>query len=200
MIPSDFIATIAPDAVSDMHRSGVLASITIAQAALESGWGKYAPGNNLFGIKGSGQEFTTQEYVNGHFVTITDGFRVYDSWLGSIQDHSEFLVENSRYARYGFFDACQNKDYAQAAAALQLAGYATDPNYAEKLIAIIEAHGLSGYDYREEEPEMDWKETILQEAGEKGLIDPTQHNADDPAPKWFILKVVLNAIRYIKGE
>jgi flagellum-specific peptidoglycan hydrolase FlgJ len=157
MIQQIFIDTLAPMAIMDMLRTGVLASITIAQAALESGWGAAAPGNNLFGIKGTGQEFTTQEYENGHFVTVTDGFRVYDSWEGSVIDHGDFLVQNGRYDQAGFFDRCTEKDYIGAAQSLQNAGYATDPKYAAKLVGIIQNWGLAQYDVESdiEEVEID---------------------------------------------
>lgn len=157
MSPQDFISKLAPYAISEQRRTDILASITIAQGALESGWGRSAPGNNLFGIKGSGQEFIAQEYINDHFVTVTDGFRVYDSWEGSVIDHSNFLIENRRYARAGFFECCNNLDYAGAAQALQVAGYATDPQYAAKLISLIRNWGLDQYDLvkaEEEEYEM----------------------------------------------
>jgi flagellum-specific peptidoglycan hydrolase FlgJ len=124
-----------------MRRYGILASVTIAQAALESGWGAYAKGNNLFGIKGTGQIRETREYINHHWITIVDGFRVYDSWEGSIQDHSQFLLQNSRYA-----PVIGQRDYRVASNTLQQGGYATDPEYAGKLIRIIEQHGLIRYD------------------------------------------------------
>ena len=146
MIESEFIAIIAPMAIEDYIDSGVLPSITIAQAALESGWGEHAPGNNLFGIKGTGQEQTTTEYVNGHYISIVAGFRTYDSWEGSVQDHSQFLIENHRYERAGFFRASASFDYVGAALGLQSAGYATDPNYANKLINIIESNNLTDFD------------------------------------------------------
>ncbi|TBL77892.1 hypothetical protein EYB31_16170 [Paenibacillus thalictri] len=80
-------------------------------------------------MKGSGQEFAKQEYVNGHFVTVTDGFRVYDSLI----NHSNFLLSNGRYAAAGFLNCCKYLDYAGATRALQTAGYATDRNYAASL-------------------------------------------------------------------
>ncbi|MFD0682361.1 MULTISPECIES: glycoside hydrolase family 73 protein [unclassified Paenibacillus] len=150
MKAQDFIDILAPMAVAEQKRTGILASITISQGALESAWGAAAPGYNLFGIKGTGQEFTTQEYINGTFVTVTDGFRVYSSWEGSVIDHSNFLIENSRYTKAGFFDRCSVLDYAGAAQSLQAAGYATDPSYATKLISIIESNGLARYDILEE--------------------------------------------------
>ncbi|MFD0680506.1 MULTISPECIES: glycoside hydrolase family 73 protein [unclassified Paenibacillus] len=146
MDKKSFIEILTPLAVDDQKRTGILTSITIAQAALESAWGTIAPGNNLFGIKGTGQELTTQEYINGAFVTIKDGFRVYSSWEGSVTDHSKFLVQNSRYTKAGFFDRCSELDYVGAAKALQTAGYATDANYASKLISIIENNSLAPYD------------------------------------------------------
>jgi len=146
MDKATFIAAIAPLAVREQIRTGVLASVTIAQAALESGWGASAPGNNLFGIKGTGQELASREYVNGHYVDVVGGYRVYDDWEGSIIDHSRYLLENSRYAAAGFFALCAVLDYRGAALALQSAGYATDPAYASKLIGIIETNGLASYD------------------------------------------------------
>lgn len=98
----DFIALMAPLAMADQNRTAVLASITIAQGILESASGASAPGNNLFGIKGKGQELNTKEFVNGEWVTIIDGFRVYDTWSDSICDHSSFLLENARYTNSGF--------------------------------------------------------------------------------------------------
>ncbi|TBL69324.1 hypothetical protein EYB31_36295 [Paenibacillus thalictri] len=178
MNPPDFIAKLAPMAVYDMSRTGVLASITIAQAALESAWGAAAPGNNLFGIKGSGQQLPTQEYMNGSFVTVTDGFRVYDSWEGSVIDHSQFLLAGGRYAAAGFFVYCQALDYAGAAQALQNAGYATDPGYAAKLITMIRQYGLAEFDREGSENKMvfehDWQWKLLGDALDglykKGLI------------------------------
>jgi flagellum-specific peptidoglycan hydrolase FlgJ len=136
-----FLLSIAPAAQEDMQQSGILASVSIAQAILESAWGNSAPGNNLFGIKGSGQQQPTSEFINGQWVRVIDGFRVYDSWLDSIRDHSRFLLENHRYAA-----VIGERDYRKACEALQRAGYATDPNYASKLINIIETNSLAKYD------------------------------------------------------
>lgn len=146
MTNQEFISAIAPDAVEDMVKTKVLASITIAQAYLESNKGKSAPGNNLFGVKGKGQTQSTYEEVNGQMVKIVAGFAVYDSWLDSIKGHSTFLTVNGRYAEAGFFDACKNLDFVGAARALQKAGYATDSSYADKLIAIITTNKLYEYD------------------------------------------------------
>lgn len=121
----------------------------MAQAIIESGWGKYAPGHNLFGIKadsswtGPSDELPTQEYSGGSAYTIMAKFRVYNSWAESIEDHGRFLKNNSRYTQYGMFNA---KDYIGQAQALQNAGYATGSTYANDLINTINEYGLSKYD------------------------------------------------------
>ncbi|NQX60449.1 glycoside hydrolase family 73 protein [Paenibacillus qinlingensis] len=143
-----FIVQIAPAAQANMLAFGILASVTIAQAILESGWGRYAPGNNLFGIKGSGQQQTTQEFINGKWMQIVDGFRVYESWSDSIRDHAILLTNNPRYAKI-----VNEQDYRKASRGLQQAGYATDPHYADKLITIIEGSDLTRFDQVEEERE-----------------------------------------------
>jgi hypothetical protein len=186
----DFIAAIAPYAQAEMKRSGVLASITLAQGALESAWGRSAPGNNLFGIKGSGQQQTTKEFINGQWITIVDGFCVYDDWGGSIRDHSDFLTENHRYTKAGFFEACSRLDYVMAAKALQTAGYATDPQYAAKLIAIIEQHSLNDYDTEVIRILDDIKQQLADltsavEAINKRLEDIDAKLSTNEAPAWF---------------
>lgn len=146
MDKQEFIDLIAPAAVEDMMETGVLASITIAQAALESAWLRSAPGNNLFGVKGKGQTQSTLEEINGQMVRIEAGFAVYDSWLDSIRGHSTFLLVNPRYAAAGFFKACANLDFGGAATALQKAGYATDSHYADKLRELITQNKLYLFD------------------------------------------------------
>lgn len=141
MSPQEFIDRIAPAAVRNMNAFGIPASITIAQAALETGWGSSVKGNNLFGIKGEGITWETREFVDNEWITTVEGFRTYPSWEESIRDHGLFLTERSRYA-----GVIGEEDYRTAARALQEAGYATDPQYAQKLISIIERWNLSAYD------------------------------------------------------
>ncbi|MEK8126292.1 glycoside hydrolase family 73 protein [Paenibacillus filicis] len=188
--PQSFIDSISDEAMADQLATGVLASITIAQAALESGYGQYVKGNNLFGIKGHGSStdalHPTSEYVNGRWVQVVAGFRVYDSWSDSIYDHSRFLLDNPRYALAGFFDAARQLDYAGAARALQKAGYATDPQYANKLISLIERYKLFEYDRQAAEEgglipmrlQHDWQWKQLGDALEglyqKGLLTDRQ--------------------------
>lgn len=142
-----FINKIAPDAVETQRRTGILASLTIAQAILESNWGKVAPGNMLFGIKagkswkGKKQLLWTHEYIKGQRVRVQAWFRAYDSWLDSLLDHAALLTKNARYKK-----VVAAKDYKTACREVQAAGYATDPNYARSLISLIERHGLHQYD------------------------------------------------------
>lgn len=113
----------------------------VAQAALETGWGKSAIGNNVFGIKvgptwrGKKQLVTTREFVNGQYVVVQDWFRDYDSMAESFADHFTFLSTNSRYSRvFDLDDKMSDGDYFSE---LQKAGYATDPNYAVSLNAML---------------------------------------------------------------
>ncbi|MBB5508174.1 glycoside hydrolase family 73 protein [Paraburkholderia atlantica] len=147
MTPKDFIAAVAPAAKTCCSQTSIPVSFTIAQAALESGWGAHAPGNALFGIKatpdwkGATQTQTTCEVVNGKTVTVSAVFRAYPDWLASIQDHAKFLTGNPRY-RPAFAYTC-GINFAKA---VQAAGYATDPDYANKIASIIRAHGLGSLD------------------------------------------------------
>lgn len=147
----DFIAKVGAQASADMKQSGVLASLTLAQAILESNWGASAltvKANALFGIKAdskwSGKTYTiaTKECYDGvNFVTVNAKFRAYSSWEQSIADHAAFLTGLSRYAA-----VIGERSYKKACAAVHKAGYATDPGYADKLIRLIETYGLTAYD------------------------------------------------------
>lgn len=148
----EFINSIKDGAIASMKKYGILASITIAQAILESNWGNSTlakESKNLFGIKaiggwrGAKKGYATYEYYNGKKTLVNDYFRVYNSFAESIEDHALFLVNNFRYKQHGFFSA---KDYIGQANALQEAGYATAPTYAQSLIALIKQYGLDKYD------------------------------------------------------
>lgn len=148
----DFISQVKEGAIASQKKHGVLASITIAQAILESGWGKSKLSiecKNLFGVKaiggwrGAKESYPTYEYYSGRKTLINDYFRVYNSYAESIEDHALFLVNNSRYRQHGFFNA---KDYIGQANALKRAGYATAPTYAQQLISLIDQYSLNKYD------------------------------------------------------
>jgi flagellar protein FlgJ len=148
--PAGFIAAVAPAAQVSAASTRIPASFTVAEGALESGWGAHAPGMNLFGIKadpswhGAITTERTREVINGQSVVVTANFRAYSDWLGSIQDHAAFLMNNPRYKPA--FACVDGASFARAVAA---AGYATDPDYAAKIISIINAHGLVSLDKKE---------------------------------------------------
>lgn len=160
MTREDFIKQIGAAAVEDARKSRVLPSLTIAQAALESNWGKSAlavKGKNLFGIKGEGDAgygmYQTTEYINGKPVSVQAKFRHYSSWLASIRDHSDLFHRLKRYK-----DVVGETDYKKACKAVQAAGYATDPQYANKLISLIETYKL--YEYDREVTKVEVKGTV----------------------------------------
>ncbi len=142
-----FISTVKTGAIKGMLEYGVLASVTIAQAILESAWGSSAPGNMLFGIKwtdGCGydkQLLWTTEYYSGNRTKVQANFRKYNSMADSLEDHAKFLKQNSRYS-----NLLWQRDYKTVCRLIQQDGYATDPNYATSLIGLIEANRLYEYD------------------------------------------------------
>jgi flagellar rod assembly protein/muramidase FlgJ len=148
--PTEFIMRLTKPAVESQRTSGVPASITIAQAALESAWGDSGlakAGNNLFGIKADsrwrGETLTmnTREFIKGQWLVVPAKWRKYGSWQASIDDHAAFLRGNPRY-RPCFL--CQTTE--AFARALLTAGYATDPGYADKLINMIDKYQLAMLD------------------------------------------------------
>lgn len=157
MTEEAFIAKISAFAVKDMQLSRVPASLTIAQAALESGWGSSGltvRANNLFGIKGSGPAGSitvqTTEYINGKAVKINAAFRAYNNWGESVADHSALIVNGVSWNR-NLYSKVLGVSGKVAAREIAAAGYATDPNYANKLIQIMNTYNLYQYDNESEE-------------------------------------------------
>ena len=143
-----FINQIAPGALAAQQRFGVPASVTIAQAIDESGWGTSqlaANDYNLFGIKGSGPAgsvtFPTQEFENGQWVTIYAQFRVYHNVSESISDHAELLATSGYYTR-----AMADRAVPDAFANDLTGVYATDPEYGANLIALMRLYNLYRFD------------------------------------------------------
>lgn len=148
-----FINEIAPHAQRHMRESNILASLIIAQAIHESNWGKSGlatKGKNLFGIKGTygGQSVNmkTWEVYNGKNVMVNAAFRKYPSWYESISDLVSLYKNGVSWDRKKYHRVIGETNYKEACKAVQAAGYATDPNYAAKLIKTIEAHDLTQYD------------------------------------------------------
>lgn len=142
MSPQEFFDTYKDWAIETMARSGVPASISLAQAAIESGYGESRlakTANNFFGIKVSALWFGP--YVLASDDKPNEKFRKYNTVYDSFIDHADFLKLNSRY--YSLFDST---DYIKWANGLQQAGYATSPTYASSLINTIEKYGLDQYD------------------------------------------------------
>ena len=144
-----FMNKLAAPAQAASRSTGVPADLILAQAALETGWGRHeiaaADGgnsHNLFGIKagsrwqGPTTEVATHEYLDGQRTRVTDSFRVYDSFEEAFTDYARLIGDNPRYA--GVAAAASPE---QAARALQEGGYATDPAYADKLIAVMQTLG-----------------------------------------------------------
>lgn len=146
-----YIKKYADTAVREMHRSGVPASITLAQGLLESNAGQSTlavNANNHFGIK-CHNDWKGKRYLHDDDAR-NECFRVYANADQSFTDHSDFLRFQDRYK--GLFEL-KTTDYKGWARGLKKAGYATDPAYAEKLIRIIEEYGLYRYDTGVDIPE-----------------------------------------------
>ncbi|MGQ8816816.1 flagellar assembly peptidoglycan hydrolase FlgJ [Serratia sp. NA_13] len=148
----NFVARLSVPARVVSQQSGIPHQLIVAQAALESGWGQReiptangSPSYNLFGIKagsswsGPVTEVTTTEFEQGAAKKIKAKFRVYGSYVEAIADYVKLLTNNPRYA-----EVANARSPEQAAHALQKAGYATDPQYANKLVSVIQQMKNSG--------------------------------------------------------
>jgi LysM repeat protein len=141
---SDYINTYKDLAVSEMKRTGVPASITLAQGMLESDYGRSTLarlGNNHFGIKCHND--WTGMTIRQHDDRRNECFRKYKRPEDSFYDHSDFLKSTSRYS---FLFDLSPTDYKAWARGLKKAGYATNPEYAGLLITKIEENNLSIFD------------------------------------------------------
>lgn len=143
--PSEFIKTLLPVAEKTAEKIGLDPKVLVAQAALETGWGQKVitkPGGessfNFFGIKadqrwqGDSAKTLTHEYIDGKAIKIQDAFRAYESIEDSFDDYLSFVSDSERYQK-AIANAGDPNLYLKA---LQGAGYATDPNYADKISRI----------------------------------------------------------------
>lgn len=151
--PDEFVENLWPHAKQAAERLGVNPKAILAQAALETGWGKYpiakedgAASFNLFGIKadnrwsGDRAVVNTLEFRDGVAKREKAAFRAYDSFGQSFDDYANFLSSSERYK-----DALQSGDDASMfAASLQKGGYATDPKYSEKIDSILSSQWFQG--------------------------------------------------------
>ncbi len=145
---SSFYSKLIDHATQASQETGIPASFMIGHAALESGWGRReirakdgTNSHNLFGIKAGGSwtgptaEVTTTEYVGGVAHKVKEKFRAYGSYAEAFKDYANLLSSNPRYSNV--VAAGAGKDAASFAKGLQRAGYATDPNYANKIMAVL---------------------------------------------------------------
>lgn len=161
MTRAEYIATYKDDAIEEMQRTGIPASITLAQGILESGDGNSdlaRKANNHFGIKchsdWKGPTYTMDDDAKD------ECFRKYRKVIESYKDHSEFLTGRNRYA---FLFELKITDYKGWAKGLKKAGYATNPKYPDLLIGIIEKNEL----YKFDDPKSYKKSTKVKDADKK---------------------------------
>ena len=150
-----FLDAIKQGAIDGWHKHKILPSIAGVQALHESDYGRSslakAPNYNIFGIKASADwkgaivSMPTQEHVNGRTITIQANFRKYDSWGASVADYGTFFT-STEWRKNNYRHVVGERDYKKAAWALQNSGYATDPQYANKLIKRLEENGLQAWD------------------------------------------------------
>ena len=164
MTTQQFINAVGPIAREDYKKTGVLASVTLAQAINESGWGKSGltqSSNNMFGMKTSlsgnnwsgtawdGRSYvevkTTEEY-NGKKVIITAKFRKYNSVAQSIADHSAYLSNAMNGSHRRYTGLTQTKNYSTQLAILQKGGYCTWSGYVSELTTLIKKYNLTSWD------------------------------------------------------
>ena len=145
-LQQDFVRRMTPHAVQASQETGVPTHLVMGQAALESGWGRReirmpdgSTSFNLFGIKAGGNwsgkvaEVVTTEYHNGIASKQVEKFRAYSSYTEAFNDYAHLLRDNPRYAQV----LQSGQGSPELAHALQRAGYATDPDYADKLVKVM---------------------------------------------------------------
>lgn len=151
--PEQFVQTLLPLAETVAAELGVDPKVLLAQSALETGWGRYliqrpegGSSHNLFNIKadsrwsGDSANVGTVEFRDGVAQKERSAFRVYDSYEASFRDYAAFLTNSPRYQQA----LEQAGDPYQYLSRLQEAGYATDPEYAEKISRIFDGDVLAG--------------------------------------------------------
>ena len=157
-----FIEYVGALAKEDMKKTGILASVTIAQAILESAWGQSElslKANNLFGMKASlsGNTWDSEwdgkiyakwspEEENGVTVSRYSDFRAYDDPAKSIKDHSDYLCGAMNGSKLRYEGLKGETDYKKAIQIIKDGGYATDSGYVNKVIDIIERYDLDVWD------------------------------------------------------
>jgi flagellum-specific peptidoglycan hydrolase FlgJ len=214
--PQGFINSVLPGAVNIQIKTGLPAAVMVAQAAQETGWGQNITKDmhtgqnsfNLFNIKGTGPagsaQTLTTEYVNGVAEQIVAAFRAYHNYEESFSDYATLITGSTTYARAV---AAENDPVAYAHA-IQTCGYATDPNYAQGLISIMNEYNL--VNQAEEAFELAliaqdaagnlikqgivpaWAAQAVQQAEVLGLLSQA-HNPNEIPTLGTLLAILLNA-------
>lgn len=156
--PQDFVQKLHPIIAPAAHALGVSPRILLAQAALETGWGQHMPtqqpgqsSHNLFGVKshdrwaGASVQATTQEYQNGQMRSEQAEFRGYQSFAEAVADYVHFVRAQPRYAQaleHGGSDRAYIEGLAKA-------GYATDPDYAARVLQVADSPWLADLSRKE---------------------------------------------------
>lgn len=161
----DFISRTEPIARQVENVYGIPFEVTIAMAALETGWGKHVKGNNYFGIKGEGQSFETSEYIDGNKVSLIDSFRAYSSLEESFLDFGHFLNVNRRYQ----IALTHTSNPERFVKEVHAAGYATDPEYANKIISIMRRWNFGKTTFLDV-PTSHWAHESIKEMHELGIL------------------------------
>ena len=218
-----FFDRMVPLAVADMKKSGVLASVTLAQAILESGWGTQelaVNANNFFGMKtqlsgntwpGStwnGEVYekeTAEQRKDGSYYTIVAPFRKYQDVAQSVADHSAYLtgaLDDKGNLRYAGLKG--EKDARKAFTIIKQGGYATSQDYVEKLMLRVEKYNLTQYDNVESEGETMKEVKIMLDAGHYGKYNrspavPEYYESDFAFKFTNMLKAALEAYGFTVG-
>lgn len=218
-----FFDRMVPLAVADMKKSGVLASVTLAQAILESGWGTQelaVNANNFFGMKtqlsgntwpGSAwngevyEKETAEQRKDGSYYTIVAPFRKYQDVAQSVADHSAYLtgaLDDKGNLRYAGLKG--EKDARKAFTIIKQGGYATSQDYVEKLMLRVEKYNLTQYDNMKSEGETMKEVKIMLDAGHYGKYNrspavPEYYESDFAFKFTNMLKAALEAYGFTVG-
>lgn len=196
MKTQDFIDKIAPHAIEDMKKNGVLASVTLAQAILESAWGiseLAVNARNLFGMKAnlSGNTWqgsawdgtiykknTGEQLKDGQYITVLADFRAYEAIEDSIADHSAYLLGAMNGTKHRYEGLKDEKDARTAITIIKNGGYATSLEYVDKVMNLIEKYNLTNYDKNtESEAAEEMKAVkIMLDAGHYGKYNQSPAN------------------------
>lgn len=167
-----FFNNLAPIVVNEyIRRKGqhrLFPSTVLAMAALESGYNLNA--ETLFGIKGEGQVLDTTEYIDGKYVNVKDSFKLYPSISASVQGLYD-LMQIERY-----HPACECVVWEEECRQIQKCGYATDPNYSDKLISIVNSYQLTMFN------SLDKMSADINNSEEKseGIVDDINNSEEIP--------------------